>query len=150
MGVAEAETLRRLNSRLDGFRSALDRGVWIRSFLADERRVPRGGERYWPEDDQVEECRRRGSEAIDYLGSRPFDIVGDLAHLRVPAVLEERRRPASVTPEEVAEVALDLSAGLLGDVRALRRERRRTTLSAGGRRRDRLRRRLRDLAKGRG
>ena len=41
MGVVEAETLRRLNGRLSGFDAAFDRGVWIRTFLADERLVPR-------------------------------------------------------------------------------------------------------------
>ncbi len=60
MGVAEAETLRRVNGSLDGFGSAFDRGVWIRSFLADDRLVPRGGDRFWPDPDQVAECRERG------------------------------------------------------------------------------------------
>ena len=124
MGVVEAETLRRLNSRLDGFRSALDRGVFIRSYLADQRLVPRGGERFWPEDDQIEDCRRRGDRTVEYLASGGFQISGELENLRVPAELAPRRRPASVTDAEVAEVALDLSARLLEDVRALRRERR--------------------------
>ena len=60
MGVVEAETLRRINEHLGSFERAFDRGVYIRTFLADERLVPRGGDRYWPEPDQVEECRRRG------------------------------------------------------------------------------------------
>lgn len=124
MGVVEAETLRRLNSRLDGFRSALDRGVFIRSFLADQRLVPRGGERFWPEDDQIEDCRRRGEQTVEYLSGGGFRVSGDLENLRVPAELAPRRRPASVRDEEVAEVALDLSARLLEDVRSLRRERR--------------------------
>jgi hypothetical protein len=145
MGVAEAETLRRLNGRLDDFSSALDRGVYLRSYLADDRLVPRGGERYWPEDDQVEECRRRGRDAVAYLSGAPFDVVGDLVHLEVPAVLEERRRPASVTDAEVADVALDLAATLLTDVRALRRARRAAAGGAGGRRlTDRLPDRVRD------
>lgn len=144
MGVVEAETLRRLNARLDGFRSALDRGVFIRSYLADDRLVPRGGDRFWPEDDQVEECRRRGVDAVAHLASAPYDVVGDPAHLLVPDVVEPRRRPASVTDAEVAEVALDLSATLLGDVRALRRERR--SASPDERWHDRLRRRARRFA----
>ena len=40
------------------FRGAYDRGRWIRTFLADERLVTRGGERYWPGDDQVADARR--------------------------------------------------------------------------------------------
>ena len=43
MGVAEAETLRRVNARLTGFDNAFDKGVYLRTFLADERLVPRVG-----------------------------------------------------------------------------------------------------------
>lgn len=121
MGVAEAETLRRVNERLRGFGKAFDKGVYIRTFLADERLVPRGGDRFWPEPDQVEECRRRGDEALAHLRSAPYDVVGDLEHLRVPDELEPRRSTTSVTDAEVAEVATDLVATLLGDVRELRR-----------------------------
>ena len=49
MGVVEAETLRRINHHLDDFNSAIDRGTYIRTFLADERLVPRNGEPFWPE-----------------------------------------------------------------------------------------------------
>jgi hypothetical protein len=120
MGVAEAETLRRVNERLTGFRNAFDRGVYIRTYLGDERLVPRGGERFWPEPDQVEDCRRRGEEAVEHLKSAPYDVVGDLEHLRVPQDLEPRRSTQSVTDEEVAAVAVDLVATMLGDVRDLR------------------------------
>lgn len=123
MGVAEAETLRRINGSLSGFHKAFDRGVYIRTFLADERLVPRRGERFWPEPDQVEDCRRRGDAAIDHLSSAPYDVVGSLDHLRVPAELEQRRSTGSVTDAEVAEVAVDLAATMLGDVRRLRQER---------------------------
>lgn len=122
MGVAEAETLRRINTSLTGFGKAFDRGVYIRTFLADERLVPRRGERFWPEPDQIEDCRRRGEEAIAHLESAPYDVVGSLDHLRVPAVLDERRSTTSVTDAEVAEVAVDLVATMLGDVRSLRSE----------------------------
>ena len=122
MGIAEAETLRRVNGRLDGFDKAFDKGVYIRSFLADERLVPRRGEPFWPEPDQVEDCRRRGEAAIDHLRGAPYDVVGELRHLRVPDELEPRRSTTSVTDAEVAEVAVDLAATMLGDVRRLRQE----------------------------
>ena len=32
------------------FGSALDRGVWIRGYLAQGKLVPRGGEKFWPSD----------------------------------------------------------------------------------------------------
>jgi hypothetical protein len=117
MGVAEAETLRRLNGRLTGFDSAFDRGVWIRTFLADERLVPRDGERFWPGPDQVEDCRRRGEAAVALVRERGYDVVGDLDSLRVPAELPDRRHPSSVTDAEVAEVALDLAARLMSDLK---------------------------------
>ena len=138
MGVAEAETLRRVNGSLTDFDNAFDKGVFIRTFLADERLVPRGGERFWPEADQVEECRRRGEETVDYLRRTPVDVVGDLEHLRVPEVLEQRRSTQSVTDDEVADVAVDLVATMLGDVRQLRKRRaRRPGRASGWRRRAR-------------
>ena len=123
MGVAEAEALRRVNEHLTGFTKAFDKGVYIRTFLADERLVPRRGDRFWPEPDQVEDCRRRGDLAVEALRAGGHVVHGDLEHLRVPAVLEERRSTLSVTDEEVAEVLADLTATMLGDVRRLRRAR---------------------------
>ena len=120
MGVAEAETLRRINMRLDGFDRAFDKGVYIRTFLADERLVPRKGEKFWPEPDQVADCRRRADSAVAYLQSGAFDVSGRVEHLLVPDEIEDRRLPASVTDAEVADVAVGLAATMLGDVRALR------------------------------
>jgi hypothetical protein len=123
MGVAEAETLRRINMRLEGFDRAFDKGVYIRTFLADERLVPRRGEKFWPEPDQVEDCRRRARAAASYLRRGGFDVSGQIEDLLVPEALEHRRLPDSVTDAEVAEVAVGLAATMLGDVRALRTRR---------------------------
>jgi hypothetical protein len=142
MGVAEAETLRRVNERLRGFGKAFDRGVFIRTYLGDERLVPRGGDRFWPEPDQVDDCRRRGEAAVEHLEGAPYDVVGDLEHLLVPEVLEPRRSTASVTDTEVASVAVDLVATMLGDVRELRRR-----LAAGAPHSTGWRARLRCLAR---
>jgi hypothetical protein len=117
MGVVEAETLRRVNEQLEGFGRAFDKGVWIRTFLADERLVPRNGERFWPGADQQEDCRRRGREAVELVRRRGFDVVGDLDALLVPDELPARRHPSSVTDAEVAEVAVALVARLLGDLK---------------------------------
>lgn len=145
MGVAEAETLRRINGALDGFKSAFDRGVYIRTFLADERLVPRKGDRFWPEPEQIEDCRRRGDAAVEHLAAAPYDVVGRVDDLRVPAELEERRSTTSVTDAEVADVAVDLAATLVGDVRRLRRQlgRRDEAASAAGGVRGGVRRLLR-------
>ena len=117
MGVAEAETLRRVNERLTGFNNARDRGVWLRSFLADERLVPRRGESFWPAPDQVEDARRRGARAVEMIRAAAYDVVGDVDLLLVPDDLPPRRNPESVTDAEVADVALDLVATLLGELK---------------------------------
>jgi hypothetical protein len=124
MGVVEAETLRRMNFHLGDFNSAIDRGTYIRTFIADERLVPRKGERYWPAPDRIEEARERGKAAVAYIAEQGFDVIGDLDSLLVPDHLPERRTPESVTDAEVADVAVELAARLLHDVRDLRHERR--------------------------
>lgn len=136
MGVVEAETLRRVNASLEGFRTARDRGVWIRSFLADERLVPRRGERYWPPADQVDDTRRRAHRAVALVRERGFDVVGDLDVLVPADDLPERRLPASVSDAEVAATATELVGVLLADVRRLTEDNKRLRRSA---RRDRSR-----------
>ena len=124
MGVVEAETLRRVNAHLGDFNSAIDRGTYIRTFLADERLVPRQGDPFWPAPERVEEARGRGRDAVAYIAEQGFDVVGDLASLLVPDDLPERRTPETVTDAEVARVAVELVARMLHDVRELRHERR--------------------------
>jgi hypothetical protein len=124
MGVAETETLRRMNHHLGDFKSAIDRGTYIRSFLADQRLVPRKGDPFWPEPERVEEARERGKAAVAYIAEQGFDVIGDLNSLLVPDSLPERRTPDSVTEAEVATVAVELAARMLHDVRDLRHERR--------------------------
>lgn len=141
MGVVEAETLRRVNERLEGFDRAFDRGVWIRSFLADDRLVPRGGEPYWPGEEQVADCRRRGEAAVRLVRDAGFDVVGDLDAILVPASVPPRRHPDSVTDAEVAAVAVDLVADLLGEVRSRSSSRAPAPSSSGLLRRLRGRRR---------
>lgn len=116
MGVVEAETLRRVNAALPAY-SGHARGVWIRSFLADERLVPRRGEPFRPADDQVADCRERGRRAVEMLRASSYDVVGDPALLLVPDELPPRRHPDDVTDAEVAECAVELVATLMGDLR---------------------------------
>lgn len=120
MGVVEAETLRRVNAHLGSFRKAFDRGVYIRTFLADGLLVPRGGERFWPPADRVEEQRERGRDWVAFVREQGYDVRGDLDHLLVPDRLPERREPASVSDAEVAGVATELVARMLEEVRELR------------------------------
>lgn len=125
MGVVEAETLRRINDHIHtpDFERPFDRGVYIRTFLADERLATREGERYWPTDDIVAECRERAAAAIEHVRSAGYDVIGDLESLRVPDELPPRRLVDSVSDAEVAEVATALAGRMLHDIRELRTER---------------------------
>lgn len=126
MGVAEAETLRRINlgfKRHRLLRPRLARGTMIRTYLADERLVPRGGDRFWPHPEQIEECRARGERAVAAVHAGGYDVLGDLEDLRVPAELAPRRTADQVSDAEVAEIATDLLALVVDDVRQLREER---------------------------
>jgi hypothetical protein len=150
MGVVEAETLRRVNGQLKSgtlphdFRRAFDRGVYLRTFLADERLVPRQGERFLPPPDRVEECRERAERAIAYIHEQGFDVRGDVESLRVPAELPPRRTPESVTDAEVAEAATWLVGRLLCDVREFDQAARQTGTEAGASLIRRWRRRWRE------
>jgi hypothetical protein len=125
MGVAEAETLRRVNLHLkdEDFERPFDRGVYIRTFLADERLATRGGEKYWPTEPILAECRRRAVDAVAHIESAGYDVIGDLRDLLVPDDLPPRRSVDSVTEAEVAEVATALVGRMLHDVRRIRTER---------------------------
>lgn len=125
LGVVEAETLRRINLHLQDkeFSSAMARGTFIRTFLADERLAPRGGDRYWPEEGVIEECRRRGTAAVTAIAEAGYDVRGDLDDLLVPETLPVRRGVDSVTDAEVAEAAVELVGTLMHDVRRLVRQR---------------------------
>jgi hypothetical protein len=125
MGVAEAETLRRINDHLkdEDFERPFDRGVYIRTFLADERLATRHGEKYWPTEDIVEDCRTRALDAVAHIEAAGYDVIGDVRDLLVADTLEPRRRVDSVTEAEVAEVATALAGQMLHDVRRIRTER---------------------------
>ena len=125
MGVVEAETLRRVNLHLkdEDFERPFDRGVYIRTFLADERLATRGGEKYWPTEAILGECRARAVAAVEHIEASGYDVIGDVRDLLVPDVLEPRRSVDSVTDDEVAEVAVELVGRMLHDVRRIRTER---------------------------
>lgn len=125
MGVAEAETLRRINDHLkdEDFERPFDRGVYIRTFVADERLATRNGEKYWPTEQIVEDCRRRAVDAVAHIEAAGYDVIGDVRDLLVADTLEPRRRVDSVTEAEVAEVATALAGRMLHDVRRIRTER---------------------------
>jgi hypothetical protein len=124
LGVVEVELLRRVNADLVDFNSALDRGNWIRSYLAQGKLVPRKGEKFWPSPARVDELRVRGDRAVEVVKQRGYDVIGDVEDLRTPARLPERRHPDSVTETEMLEAATATIAAMMADVRQLTRERR--------------------------
>lgn len=122
LGIVEVELLRRIGRDLEGFSSALDRGVWIRSYLAQGKLVPRRGESFLPSDHRVEELRRSAQESVDYLRASGFSIHGDVDQLCVPSDLPASRHPQSVTDTELLEAATSTINLLLGDLRTFRQE----------------------------
>jgi hypothetical protein len=113
--------LRRVNSRLTGFGKPVERGQWIRGYLAEELLVRQDGERPGAGAEQVADCARRAQEAVDAIGRRGYDVVGSLDRLLVDPAQPGRRQPADVSDGEVIDAAALLVADMLTDVRALRR-----------------------------
>ncbi|TCJ22412.1 hypothetical protein [Nocardioides jejuensis] len=121
LGVVEAEFMRRVSAGLDDFSTALDRGVWLRGFLAHGQLVGRGGDRPRPSEARVEELRARADATVAWLEGTGFDVQGDLQRLRVPANVPGRD-PASVTEGELLEVATATVRGVLATMRTTRQE----------------------------
>ena len=121
LGVVEVELLRRINADLVDFSSALDRGNWIRGYLAQGKLVPRKGEKFWPSPDRVAELRARGERIADRVAAAGYDVIGDLDDLRTRSDLPERRHPDSVTDTELLAAATQTIAEMMTDVRRLTR-----------------------------
>jgi hypothetical protein len=122
LGVVQIELLRRINPHLTEFRKPVDRGTWIRGYLAEQHLVRQDGERLGADEQQVAECRRRADRAVAIIGRRGFHVVGDVERLRVPATLPDRPRPDTVSDAALLESASTLVAGMLADVRRTNRE----------------------------
>ena len=146
LGVVEAELLRRISPRLTDFTSALDRGVWIRSYLAQDVLVPRGGDAFLPSAARVAELAIRADIGLDAIRAAGYDVVGDLDRLRVGGVADVRH-PEDVTESELLEAAVDTIATMMGDLREIRRDntRMQRELAVPPTRWDRLGERLRRL-----
>ena len=136
LGVVEVELLRRVNGRLRGFTAPVDRGTWIRGYLAEGKLVPRRGERFWPSEARVAELCARGTRIADEVAGAGYDVIGDVADLRPPGDVPPRRHPDGVAEAEIGSAAADLIAEMMIDVRRLTR---------GARDADELRRRVEQL-----
>jgi hypothetical protein len=122
LGVVQVELLRRVNPHLTAFRKPVDRGTWIRGYLAEGHLVGQDGERLGADERQVEECRQRADRAVGIIRRRGYHVVGDVAALQVPPDLPERPRPDAVSDAALLEAATTLIAGMLADVRRTARE----------------------------
>lgn len=123
LGVVEVELLRRVNADLQGFGRAVDRGTWIRGYLAQGKLVPRRGEKFWPSADRVAQLRERGDRVADFVQAQGYDVIGDVDDLRTPTDLPQRRHPDTVTDAEMLAAATATIAAMLTDVRQLTEER---------------------------
>jgi len=121
LGVVEAQLLRSVVPRLEDFTSALDRGVWIRSYLAHGVLVPHGGESFLPSPARVAELADRADVAVEAVEEAGYDVVGDLDRLRV-GQLRELRYPQDVSEAELLDAALDTIATMMSDLREIRRD----------------------------
>jgi hypothetical protein len=125
LGLVEVELLRRVNARLEGFTSAVDRGHWIRGYLGQGHVIPRTDERFRPRDATLQTLRNRAERSLEMLREGGYDVRGDLASLvpRTPAT--DLRHPGDVTEGELLDAAAQTIANMLQDVRSLTRERNR-------------------------
>jgi hypothetical protein len=121
LGVVQVELLRRVNAELVGFTAPVDRGNWIRGYLAQEKLVPRGGERFWPSEHRIAELCERGNRIADDITAAGYDVIGEVEDLRPPTHVPPRRHPDSVTDAEALAAAAALVADMLVDVRTLTR-----------------------------
>jgi hypothetical protein len=123
LGLVEAELVRRTAPRMRDFRSAADRGNWIRGYLATPAVMPGSGERFRPSDERLHELEARGRRAITTLTEAGYDVVGDISLLE-PRDVRDRRQPGDVTDAEQLELAVRVIATLMTRVRELTRQQR--------------------------
>jgi hypothetical protein len=122
LGIVETELLRRINPLLTGFKSAADRGTWIRGYLASPQIMATSGEKFRPGPDTLAELTRRGERSVELLRTGGYDVVGDLDLLAPPDVTD-RRHPSDVSVEEELESAVRVIAELMVQVRSVTRQR---------------------------
>ena len=122
LGVVQVELLRRVNPHLTAFHQPVDRGTWIRGYLAEGHLVRQAGERLGADPEQVADCRERAERAVRIIERRGYRVVGDVDSLRVPAELPTRPHPETVSDSALLDSATTLIAEMLADVRRIARE----------------------------
>lgn len=124
IGYAQVELLRRVNRHLDGFDSSVDRGEWIRGYLAEHLLARQEARPITAPPRLVQRCVKKADRAIAMILEGGFDVRGDLERLRVrppgdPAA--PGAEASSPSDTDVADAAARLVADMLTDVRDLSR-----------------------------
>ncbi|WP_372733811.1 hypothetical protein [Nocardioides sp.] len=119
LGLVAIELMRRVNVHA-AVKRPVDRGVWLRGYLAEDVLAELDTERFWPSAARVEVLRERGRLTLEALAAGGYDVQGESAVLATPETLEPRRHPAEVTDAEVVDVAARAMARMLADVREAR------------------------------
>jgi hypothetical protein len=119
LGVVQVELLRRINRHLGDFHRPVDRGTWIRGYLAERHLVGQGGDPLGADDDQVADCRDRADRAIGIIERRGYHVVGDMERLRVKSHASHLQQPDEVSNRDLVDAASKLVADMLADVRRL-------------------------------
>ena len=122
LGLVEVELLRRINDKLLDFRSAPDRGRWIRGYFAQGGILPQRQERFRPGADKHAELMRRADKAVEVLTAGGYDFRGELGLLH-PQEQGDLRHPDEVSDGEMLDSATTAISRLLHDVRRISRER---------------------------
>lgn len=118
LGIVQIELLRRINAQLPKY-SALDRGTWIRGYLAERRLAGQEGQRVGLTEGDRMKFLERDRVIVEMIGARGFDVVGDLSRLlgdNSPAA--PQRLAKRVGDDELVESAARLVADIVSDVRA--------------------------------
>ncbi|WP_121255290.1 hypothetical protein [Nocardioides ferulae] len=118
LGLVEIELLRRVNAHLEGFRSAFDRGRWIRGYLGEGGVLPTSREKFRPGEEKLAELTERAERALRMLREGGYDVVGDVSLLE-QRDLGPRRHPSEVTDAELVDAAAHTIARMTSDVRSL-------------------------------
>jgi hypothetical protein len=124
LGATEVELLRRVNGHLSGFDTAVDRGDWIRGYLAEHRLAQLSRDRprrpIAVPPDLVADAVRRAERAVAAITAHGFDVRGDVDRLRVrPPATASPGEPETPSDTELADAAAHLVADMLHDVREL-------------------------------
>lgn len=118
LGIVQIELLRQVNAHLPAY-SPHDRGVWIRSYLAEDLLAGQPRERGGLPAEHLARFAELDRAATDLIVARGFHVLGELSDLAPEeSARAGGREPGTVGPAELMESAARLVADIVADVRA--------------------------------